>query len=88
MNTIEYIRHRGWDEKGIAKKFFSSSKGIPVTAIFMMEAYADYKVEQALRIHGVVGQSEQLCQHDRSVTNRICDDCGSVITYVPDDELA
>lgn len=36
----------------------------------------------------VVGQSEQLCQHDRSVTNRICDDCGSKITYVPDDKLA
>ena len=45
-------------------------------------------VRKALRIHDVVGRSEQLCQHDRSVTNRICDDCGSVITYVPDDELA
>lgn len=60
MNTIEYIRHRGWNEKEITEKFFSSSKGIPVTATFMMEAYADYKVKQALRIHGVVGQSEQL----------------------------
>ena len=59
MNTIEYIRHRGWDEKEIMEKFFSSSKGDKVTARFMMEAYADYKVEQALRIHNVVGQSEQ-----------------------------
>lgn len=32
----------------------------------------------------VVGvRSEQLCQHDNKVTNRICDDCGQTITYVP-----
>ena len=43
--------------------------------------------KQQCNIAYVVGRSEQLCQHDRSVTNRICDDCGSVITYVPD-ELA
>ena len=49
--------------------------------IDIMERYA------ALRIHDVVERSEQLCQHDRSVTNRICDDCGSIITYVPDEEM-
>ncbi len=48
----------------------------------------DEAVERILLLLDVAGRSEQLCQHDRSVTNRICDDCGSVITYVPDDELA
>lgn len=54
------------------------------------EAGVRFALEQVKNcsIPDVVGQSEQLCQHDRSVTNRICDDCGSVITYVPDDELA
>lgn len=32
-------------------------------------------INQALRIHDVVGRSEQLCQHDRSVTNRSCKNC-------------
>tara|TARA_B100001146_G_C16163073_1_gene426591 strand:- start:682 stop:906 length:225 start_codon:yes stop_codon:yes gene_type:complete len=30
---------------------------------------------------------KKICKHDRSVTNRICDDCGSLITYVPDNKL-
>jgi hypothetical protein len=35
--------------------------------------------------HAVGKQSEKLCSHDNSVTNRICDDCGAIITYVPDE---
>ncbi|MBP9727668.1 MAG: hypothetical protein KBD83_09455 [Gammaproteobacteria bacterium] len=30
--------------------------------------------------------SKKLCKHDRCVKDRICQDCGSVITYVPDHE--
>tara|TARA_R110000851_G_scaffold320810_1_gene485864 strand:+ start:58 stop:294 length:237 start_codon:yes stop_codon:yes gene_type:complete len=41
-----------------------------------------------LNIADVVVPKGTLCQHDRKVTNRICDDCGSVITYVPDEDLA
>lgn len=66
----------------------------PVTTVttdkgemYLSDILTKHLTEQ-LRIHDVVWRSEQLCQHDRSVTNRICDDCGSVITYVPDDELA
>ena len=44
-----------------------------------------YKKEiEALNLPIVGVQSVQLCQHDNKVTNRICDDCGQTITYVPD----
>ena len=39
-------------------------------------------------LFNVIVPKGTLCQHDRSVTNRICDDCGSTITYVPDKDLA
>jgi len=41
-----------------------------------------YRKHLILPVVGV--RSEQLCQHDNQVTNRICDDCGQTITYVPD----
>jgi len=77
------------DTKKEAKKYLNRY----FKAQYLKETDHEYKslvrlLNKALRIHDVVGRSEQLCQHDRSVTNRICDDCGSVITYVPDNELA
>ena len=41
-----------------------------------------------LTIADVIVPKGTLCQHDRSVTNRICDDWGNTITYVPDEDLA
>ena len=82
MNTFEkYINKT---ENQDLKNF---TKYLDDHELAMLEMHFLSFAKEQLRIHDVVGRSEQLCQHDRSVTNRICDDCGSVITYVPDDEL-
>lgn len=42
-------------------------------SISYFDALLDGVLTEALRIHDAVGQSEKLCQHDLSVTNRKCD---------------
>jgi hypothetical protein len=41
------------------------------------------KNNKNLPIYSVVVAERTLCQHE-SVTNRICDNCKCIITYVPD----
>ena len=86
--TLKYIKMKELFEKYKISHLNTSDGKVFMIHENALEDIAKEYITEQLRVHDVVVRSEQLCQHDRSVTNRICDDCGSLITYVPDDELA
>lgn len=77
MRTIDEQILQDWIPSGqIETRFFNYEN-----MIAFAKHYEKEKRRQKLRIHDV---SKSKCQH-LNVTNRVCNRCKQIITYVPDD---
>ncbi len=73
MNTTEYLRHRGWDEKQATETKIKTTEGHYVTPKFMMEAFADYKLEKATQQTASQKQIIERLREALIETNKILD---------------
>lgn len=68
----------------MSKPFTSVYRDTCVDDVIRLRARQSVEAADALLSALSADVVEDTCDHSGSVTNRICDDCGSVITYVPD----